>query len=97
MLLNNLPSLDLHGESKDISRILVNEFIEDNYKLGNEKIVIIHGKGKGIIRKEVENVLKKNKKVKEYKLDFFNDGCTTVVLDKKSEECYNTRHLGGGY
>ena len=32
MLYSYLPSLDLHGESADISRILVDQFILDNYK-----------------------------------------------------------------
>ena len=38
---NNLPSIDLHGETKDISKILVKDFIYDNYKLKNEYIVLI--------------------------------------------------------
>ena len=63
MLYSYLPSLDLHGESADISRILVDQFILDNYKLRNYKVVIIHGIGTGIVRKAVHLTLKKNKLV----------------------------------
>ena len=37
--------------------------------------------GQGIVKQEVHNVLKNNKKVKEYKTDNFNSGCTIVKLD----------------
>ena len=83
MLYNNLPTLDLHGEYRDSARILVNEFIEDYYKLGYEKVVIIHGIGKGILKDEVKKTLKNNKKVKKFYIDFFNVGSTIVELNKK--------------
>lgn len=78
---SNLPTLDLHGETKDISKLLVDEFIEDNYKLKNNEIVVIHGIGKGIVKKAIYEELKNNKKVKEYKQDNFNPGCTIIKLD----------------
>ena len=78
---NNLPTIDLHGETKDISKILVKDFIYDNYKLKNEYIVLIHGMGKGIVKKGIYEELKINKYVKEYKQDNFNPGVTIVKLD----------------
>lgn len=78
---SNLPTLNLHGETKDISKLLVHEFIEDNYKLKNNEIVVIHGIGKGIVKKAIYEELKNNKKVKEYKQDNFNPGCTIIKLD----------------
>lgn len=83
ILYNNLPSLDLHGIDRDYAEILINEFIQDNYKIKNAKVVIIHGIGTGIIRKKTQEVLKKNKLVKEYKIDIFNPGMTVVDIVKK--------------
>lgn len=83
ILYNNLPSLDLHGIDRDYAEILINEFIQDNYKIKNTKVVIIHGIGTGIIRKKTQEVLKKNKLVKEYKIDIFNPGMTVVDIVKK--------------
>ena len=40
---DSLPRLDLHGETRDMARILVEEFLEYNYKLGQLELVIIHG------------------------------------------------------
>ena len=84
MLYNNLPSLDLHGLDREITAILVNEFISDNYKLGNGKVVIIQGKGTGILKKTVHETFKKNKNVLKYYIDFFNDGTTIVEIKIKS-------------
>ena len=80
MFYSNVPKLDLHGETKDSSRVLVKEFINDNYKLGNVLVVIVHGIGEGILKKEVHFNLKRNKLVKSYKLDNFNEGCTLVEI-----------------
>lgn len=81
--LSSLPSIDLHGIDRDYARILINDFIYDNYRLKNERIVIIHGIGTGIIRKTTHEVLKRNKYVQEYKTDYFNDGMTIVTLKRR--------------
>ena len=79
-LYSNLPSLDLHGLDRDYARILINDFILDNYKLNNRKVIIVHGIGTGIIRKTTMETLKNNKYVETYKLDNFNSGTTIVEL-----------------
>ena len=81
-LYNNLPQLDLHGDDRDYARIKINEFIEDNYKMKQEKVLIIHGIGTGIIRKTTHETLKKNKRVDSYKTDYFNSGTTVVIIKK---------------
>lgn len=83
-LYSNLPSLDLHGYDRDYARITINEFIEDNYKMRNEKVIIIHGIGTGILKKTTQETLKKNKLVKSYKIDNFNTGTTIVEITRKN-------------
>lgn len=80
LLGSNLPSLDLHGESSDIARVLVKEFISDNYKLNKKEIIIIHGIGTGVIKEIVHKELKNNVLVSSYKIDPFNIGTTIVYL-----------------
>lgn len=82
VFINNLPSIDLHGYTRDFAIIAIKEFINDNVKMKNEFIVIVHGKGTGILKETCLNVLKKNKYVKDYKIWYLNDGCTVVQLDK---------------
>lgn len=78
-----MRELDLHGESREIARILIEEFIRDSIKLGEKQIKIIHGIGTGVLKKEVQKVLKNNKNVEKSYIDFFNIGQTIVVLKKK--------------
>lgn len=81
IFLERYPKIDLHGYDRDSARMVTNDFINENIILGNDTIVIIHGIGQGIVKQEVHNALKNNKKVKEYKTDNFNSGCTIVKLD----------------
>lgn len=75
-----LPKIDLHGIDRETARVLVNDFVNDNIKMKNEIIVIIHGIGSGILRKEVHNTLKNNKKVLDYKIFYNNNGQTIVKI-----------------
>ena len=80
MLYNNLPSIDLHGMDRVFAIIKVKEFINDNYKLNNKLILIIHGKGSYILKNEVHKYLKSNNLVTSYTIDLFNNGVTVVEL-----------------
>ena len=79
--LNILPTIDLHGYSRDMVKYVVTDFINDNIKLGNKKIVIVHGKGEGIDKDELHFILKNDKRVKRYYLDMFNIGETIIELN----------------
>ena len=83
---NSMPQLDLHGEDRIGAKIKLNTFINDNYELDNGEIAIVHGIGKGILKKEVLNVLKNDKRVAEYNIDCFNEGCTLARLEKKVDK-----------
>lgn len=80
VFIDNVPSLDLHGEFRFSARVLVKEFIYDNYVLKNKRILIIHGVGTGAIKEEVYSVLKNDKRVESYHLNHYNQGCTVVYL-----------------
>lgn len=80
IFLNRFPQLDLHGYDSDSARVATNDFVLENYFLGNATIVIIHGIGLGIVKRVVHDTLRGNKYVLEYKLDNFNQGCTVIKL-----------------
>jgi len=82
-LYSNLPSLDLHGIDRDYAKILINDFIRDNFIAKNYKVIIIHGNGTGIIKKTTQETLHRNKYVESYKIDNFNSGMTIVEIRKK--------------
>lgn len=77
---SHIPKIDLHGNPRDIARVLVNDFIYDNYRIKEKEVVIIHGKGEGILKEEVHKTLKQNRYVESYKINNFNVGETIVKL-----------------
>ena len=95
-----MPLIDLHGEDVIGARIKVKEFLDENYKLGNIEVAIVHGIGKGILKKEVLSMLKKDKRILEYNIDCFNEGTTLVKfkdsVDKSNKKCYNTGQIFRG-
>ena len=80
IFLERYPKIDLHGYDRDSARMATNDFIEENNMLGNKTILIVHGIGKGIIKQEIHEMLKHDKRVSEYKTDNFNSGCTIIKL-----------------
>ena len=86
MILSSTPTIDLHGFDRDYASIAVKEFIIDNYKMKNSKLLIIHGKGTGILRNKIHLDLRRNKLVDSFKLNMFNDGETIVYLKKNIDK-----------
>ena len=73
------PSIDLHGEDRVSATLRTKEFINDSVFLGRKKIIIIHGKGTGVVKEAVFKELKTNKNVADFHLNM-NLGSTTVIL-----------------
>lgn len=84
--LNILPTLDLHGETRDAVRFLVLDFIKIQRKLGNYKLVIIHGRHGGILKKEVHEILRYSKEIEKFYVYGSNDGVTIVELTHSLEK-----------
>lgn len=84
MFQSNYSKIDLHGFDQEYASICVKEFINDNYQVGNRHVLIIHGKGTGLLRKRIHLDLKKNKKVLSFQLNMFNDGETLVTLKERN-------------
>lgn len=82
----HMPKLDLHGQDREITRILVKEFLYDQWRMKEKDVAIIHGIGTGALKEEVFHVLKNNSYVEEYSLDPFNSGCTLVRLKSKIDK-----------
>ena len=78
--LNILPSIDVHGFTRETVYVPVSDFINDNIKLRNKKILIIHGSGYGILRDKINRRFKRDKRVKKLYLSIDNAGCTIIEL-----------------
>jgi len=80
ILVDHLPTIDLHGLDGDTACVVASDFINDYYKMKAKRVVIIHGYGRDILRRRIHEMLKKHKFVRSYCLHVFNGGITVVEL-----------------
>ena len=74
------PEIDLRG-MESIEAVNAAEQYIDSAVMGNLKTVtIIHGKGTGALRAAVQQMLKRNKAVKSYRLGRFGEGESGVTI-----------------
>ena len=78
--LYNMPHLDLHGYDSSGAVAMTKMFIDENIKINEKVIVIVHGKGMGILKNAIHEYLKTDKRVIEYKTNNYNDGETIITL-----------------
>ena len=52
--------IDLHGMTVDEALPRVDEFLHAAYEAGLYRVWVIHGKGTGVLRREVKNYLRKH-------------------------------------
>ncbi len=80
MFPRNIPQLDLHGYDRESAKIALDQFLTDLQILKEKEGLVIHGIGRGILRKEVADFLKKDRRVDSFSLSFMNPGCTIIKL-----------------
>ena len=78
--LYNLPHLDLHGYDRTGAKAMIKMFIDENIRMKEHKIVIIHGKGSGVLKMATHEYLKTDRRVLDYKTNNYNDGETIVLI-----------------
>ncbi|MGA3094530.1 MAG: Smr/MutS family protein [Dehalococcoidales bacterium] len=78
--------LDLHARTVEEAIPLVEEFLHDAYARGWQRVRIIHGKGTGTLRLEVDRYLSRNSLVARHSpADRFHggSGATEVELSRR--------------
>ena len=80
--------LDLHLFSPKEVKDLIPDYIEACLEKGIHSIRIIHGKGKGVLRRLVHSILEKHNEVVSYRLadDSSSWGATLVELRKPKDD-----------
>ena len=66
--------IDLHGMTVDEALPKVDEFLHGAYEAGLYRVWVIHGKGTGILRREVKNFLRKHPLVSSQRTAESNSG-----------------------
>ena len=76
------PELDLRGFTADEALAMTDRYIDDAIQCHLETVTIIHGKGTGVLRREIQNMLKRDRRVKEFRGGEFGEGDYGVTIAK---------------
>ncbi|MBS7299221.1 MAG: endonuclease MutS2 [Eubacteriales bacterium] len=72
--------IDVRGQELYEAIMNVEKFLDDCYLAGVSPVSIIHGKGTGVLRKGIGDMLKKHRYVKEHRLGRYGEGETGVTI-----------------
>ena len=74
------PELDIRGMMADEAELVVERYLDTAYGAKLKTVTIIHGKGTGALRAAVQQMLRRNRLVKNYRLGRYGEGETGVTV-----------------
>ena len=86
-------TLDLHQFSPKDVKYLVPDYLDECRRKGIHEVRIIHGKGKGVLRRTVHAILDRLDYVVDFRLDdkvIGNWGATVARLKPKTDQAYES-------
>jgi DNA mismatch repair protein MutS2 len=75
-----INEIDLRGKIAEDALIELEQYLDHALNSEWHEIRIIHGKGTGVLRSNVHAFLKRNKKIKSYRLGNYGEGDTGVTI-----------------
>jgi DNA mismatch repair protein MutS2 len=72
--------IDLRGMNVDEALHAVEQYLGDAHSAGLNSVRIIHGKGTGVLRREIGHFLEGHRLIKNQRLGFWNEGDTGVTI-----------------
>lgn len=72
--------VDLRGKTLDEALLDLDKYLDDVYITGLKEVYIIHGKGTGVLRAGISNVLKNHRYIKSYRLGKHGEGGSGVTV-----------------
>lgn len=78
-------TINVQGENLDSAVADVDKYLDDAFMAGLEEVTVIHGRGEGILKNGIAQLLRRHKHVDSFRRGAYNeggDGVTVVRLKK---------------
>ena len=75
--------IDIRGEKPEVAEFEIIKFLDEAYQASLERVEILHGKGTGVLKKTVWEILKQHEKIKNFyfaAIEFGGEGITIAEL-----------------
>ncbi len=81
--MNMSTTINVRGQSLDDAVMNVDKYLDDAFMAGLKEVTVIHGRGEGILRTGLQQMMKRHKHVRDFRKGAYNeggDGVTVVQL-----------------
>ena len=83
--MNVSVSVNVQGQNLEDACMNVEKYLDDAYMGGLKEVTVIHGRGEGILKDGIRNMLRRNKLVASYRKGGYNEGGEGVTIVKLKE------------
>lgn len=83
--MNISVNVNVQGQNLEDACMNVEKYLDDAYMAGLKEVTVIHGRGEGILKDGIRNMLRRNKLVASYRKGGYNEGGEGVTIVKLKE------------
>lgn len=79
-------SINVQGENLDDAVMDVDKYLDDAYVAGLKEVTVIHGRGEGILKSGLRDMMKRHKHIASFRKGNYNEGGDGVTIVKLKSE-----------
>lgn len=79
-------TINVQGENLDDAIMDVDKYLDDAYVAGLPEVTVIHGRGEGVLKNGLRNMMKRHKHVASFRKGNYNEGGEGVTIVKLKTE-----------
>ncbi len=78
--MNMSTTINVRGQSLDDAVMNVDKYLDDAFMAGLKEVTVIHGRGEGILRTGLQQMMKRHRHVKDFRKGAYNEGGDGVTI-----------------